>query len=48
MVETISKVAIAVLGVAAIAAVVRKGSQAPAVINNSLTGFAKVVTAAGH
>lgn len=48
MVETISKIAVAVLVLAAVAAVVRPGSQAPGVIKNTLGGFAGVVNAASH
>lgn len=48
MIETISKVAVGVLVLAAIATTVRPGSKAPEVIRNTFGGFAGVVNAASH
>lgn len=48
MVDNIFKVATLLVVVAAIAAVVRPGSQGPQVIAQSLGGFAKDLTAASH
>lgn len=48
MVDNVFKVAILLVIVAGIAAVVRPGSQGPAVISQSLGGFAKDLAAASH